>query len=58
MKYSDKDIDDDMNERKVRLYSIPGVTEVRFREEWKNKSLSGMKCMKCHRRPCICKFTL
>ena len=57
MKYSDKDTDDDINERKVKLYSIPGVTEVKFRDEFK-RSTSSMKCLKCHKRPCICKFTL
>jgi len=37
---------------KIKIYSIPGVHEViDFREGGHKK----MKCLSCHRRPCICK---
>ncbi len=41
-------------EKRADIYSYPSVTEVIFNNEWNKKSIIGMKCLECHRRPCIC----
>lgn len=42
-----------MTLNKIKLYSNPWVAEIIEREG--GKELPPMKCLVCHRRPCICK---